>query len=52
MLAMSGLGWFGFGILGLIISAALAFWPARVARPKGRSWLPFFIFSLLPVVFP
>ena len=25
---------------------ALAFWPARVARHKGHSWLLFFIFSL------
>ena len=25
---------------------ALAFWPARVARHKGYSWLLFFIFSL------
>jgi hypothetical protein len=25
---------------------AIAFWPARVARRKGHSWLLFFIFSL------
>jgi hypothetical protein len=25
---------------------ALAFWPARVARRKGHSWLLFFVFSL------
>ncbi len=25
---------------------ALAFWPARVARRKGHSWLLFFLFSL------
>jgi ABC-type Mn2+/Zn2+ transport system permease subunit len=46
MLAMSTVGWFGIGIVGLIIWVALAFWPARVARRKGHSWLGFFIFSL------
>jgi hypothetical protein len=46
MWAMSGWGWFGIGILGLILWVALAFWPARVARRKGHSWLLFFIFSL------
>jgi hypothetical protein len=29
-----------------IILLALAFWPARVARRTGHSWLLFFIFSL------
>ena len=43
---MSGLLWSIFGILCLIILVALAFWPARVARRKGHSWLLFFIFSL------
>lgn len=46
MLAMSGVAWAGFGILFLVIWIALAFWPARVARRKGHSWLGFFIFSL------
>ena len=46
MFALSGWGWFGVGIVGLIILVALAFWPARVARRKGHSWLLFFIFSL------
>ena len=32
--------------LGLIIWVLIAFWPARVARRKGHSWLLFFIFSL------
>ena len=45
MLALSGFFWFG-GILGLIIWILIAFWPARVARRKGHSWLLFFIFSL------
>jgi hypothetical protein len=39
---MSGLLW----ILFLVVLVALAFWPARVARRKGHSWLLFFIFSL------
>jgi hypothetical protein len=46
---MLGLEWFiwtGIGIIGLIIWIAIAFWPARVARRKGHSWLLFFIFSL------
>jgi hypothetical protein len=42
---MSGWGCFGLGVLGLIL-VALAFWPARVARRKGHSWLLRFIFSL------
>jgi hypothetical protein len=42
----SGLAWFLWGILGLAILVALAFWPARVASRKGHSWLLFFIFSL------
>jgi hypothetical protein len=39
-------GWTAIGIIGFIILVALAFWPARVARRKGHSWLLFFIFSL------
>lgn len=35
------------GILGLIIWILIAFWPARVARRKGHSWLGFFLLSLL-----
>ena len=42
---MSGWRWFGLVIF-LIIWVAIAFWPARVARRKGHSWLLFFIFSL------
>jgi len=49
MVAASILG-LGFGLLALIIWIAIAFWPARVARRKGHSWLGFFIFSL--VFFP
>mgnify|MGYP003457227532 CR=1 FL=1 len=39
-----------FGIIGLIIWIAIAFWPARVARRKGHSFLGYFILSL--VFFP
>jgi hypothetical protein len=46
VIAMSGWSWFGL-IIFLIIWVAIAFWPARVARRKGHSWLLFFIFSLL-----
>jgi hypothetical protein len=44
--SISGWGWTGIGIVAFIILVALAFWPARVARRKGHSWLLFFIFSL------
>ena len=50
MLAMSTAGWFGLGIVGLIIWVALAFWPARVAGRKGHSFVGYFILSL--VFFP
>jgi uncharacterized membrane protein SirB2 len=46
MLAMSSAGWFGLGIIGLVIWIALAFWPARVARRKGHSFVGYFILSL------
>jgi hypothetical protein len=39
--------WTGIGIVGFLILIGLAFWPARVARRKGHSWLLFFLFSLL-----
>ena len=38
--------WWVAGIMGLIIWIAIAFWPARVARRKGHSWLGYFILSL------
>jgi hypothetical protein len=47
VVAMSTAGWVGVGILGLIIWVALAFWPARVARRKGHSFLGYFILSLI-----
>jgi hypothetical protein len=45
--ALSAFGWVGFGILFVIIWVALAFWPARVARRKGHSFIGYFIFSLI-----
>lgn len=35
-----------FGIVGLIIWIAIAFWPARVAGRKGHSFIGYFILSL------
>ena len=35
-----------FGIIGLIIWIAIAFWPARVAGRKGHSFIGYFILSL------
>jgi ABC-type Mn2+/Zn2+ transport system permease subunit len=46
VVAMSTVGWFGLGIVGLIIWIALAFWPARVAGRKGHSFVGYFILSL------
>lgn len=46
LVATPGLVWAGWSLLFLVIWIAIAFWPARVARRKGHSWLLFFIFSL------
>jgi hypothetical protein len=43
----ASIGFTVVGILGLIIWILIAFWPARVARRKGHSWLGFFLLSLL-----
>jgi hypothetical protein len=45
ILAVSA-GWWLGSILLFILWIAIAFWPARVARRKGHSFLLFFIFSL------
>jgi uncharacterized membrane protein YhdT len=45
--AVSAAGWTGLAILFLIIWVAIAFWPARVARRKGHSFIGYFIFSLI-----
>jgi uncharacterized SAM-binding protein YcdF (DUF218 family) len=44
--SVSSWAWTGIGIIGFLILVGLAFWPARIARRKGHSWLLFFIFSL------
>ena len=44
--AVSTFGWVLIGIACLAIWIALAFWPARVARRKGHSFIGYFIFSL------
>ena len=45
--ALSAVGWTLSGIVFLIIWVAIAFWPARVARRKGHSFILYFIFSLI-----
>ena len=44
--AISAAGWTGLAIAFVIIWIAIAFWPARVARRKGHSFIGYFIFSL------
>ena len=46
VLAVSGLGWGLMGFVFLCVWIALAFWPARVARRKGHSFLGYFVLSL------
>ena len=46
MLVASSVGWWLGGILLFIIWVLIAFWPARVARRKGHSFILYFIFSL------
>lgn len=45
--AMSVFGWTASALVFLIIWVAIAFWPARVARRKGHSFIGYFIFSLI-----
>ena len=44
--AVSTVGWVLIGVAFFVIWVALAFWPARVARRKGHSFIGYFIFSL------
>ena len=44
---LSALGWTAAGVVFLIIWILIAFWPARVARRKGHSFVLYFIFSLI-----
>lgn len=45
--AVSTAGWVLVGVAFLVIWIAIAFWPARVARRKGHSFVLYFIFSLI-----
>jgi len=44
---VSAFGWVLLGIAFLVIWIALVFWPARVARRRGHSFIGYFIFSLI-----
>jgi pilus assembly protein TadC len=44
--AVSTVGWVLLAVAFLVIWIAIAFWPARVARRKGHSFIGYFIFSL------
>ncbi len=44
--AMSTFGWTISAVVFFAIWVAIAFWPARVARRKGHSFILYFIFSL------
>jgi hypothetical protein len=44
--AVSTFGWVVLVLAFVVIWVALAFWPARVARRKGHSFIGYFIFSL------
>jgi hypothetical protein len=45
--ALSALGWTASAFVFLVIWVLIAFWPARVARRKGHSFVLYFIFSLI-----
>jgi hypothetical protein len=45
--AMSTFGWTVAAVICAAIWIAIAFWPARVARRKGHSFVLYFIFSLI-----
>ena len=45
--ALSALGWTASALVFVVIWVAIAFWPARVARRKGHSFVLYFIFSLI-----
>ena len=44
--AVSTFGWTLLSIAFVVIWILIAFWPARVARRKGHSFIGYFIFSL------
>lgn len=45
--ALSAFGWTVSALVFLVIWLAIAFWPPRVARRKGHSFILYFIFSLI-----
>jgi hypothetical protein len=45
--ALSAFGWTASALVFLVIWVLIAFWPARVARRKGHSFIVYFIFSLI-----
>ena len=45
--ALSAVGWTLSAFVFLIIWVAIAFWPARVARRNGHSFILCFVFSLI-----
>jgi hypothetical protein len=45
--AMSAFGWTLSALVFVVIWVAIAFWPARVARRKGHSFILYFVFSLI-----
>jgi hypothetical protein len=47
VLGVSTAGWILIGAIALVIWVALAFWPARVAKRKGHSFVGYFLLSLL-----
>jgi hypothetical protein len=38
--------WYGIGILGLFLWIMIAFWPAIIAKNKGRNFWLWLLFSL------
>ncbi len=44
---LSTCAWTAGAVVFLIIWVLIAFWPARVARRKGHSFIGYFIFSLI-----
>ncbi len=44
---LSTFAWTAGAVIFLIIWVLIAFWPARVARRKGHSFIGYFIFSLI-----
>ncbi len=44
---LSTVAWTAGAVIFLIIWVLIAFWPARVARRKGHSFIGYFIFSLI-----